>query len=175
VLEAQLVEGILSGVDVRVQLVEGRLEGERRRIAETSPGSMITATITAARIGEPDVGIFVDEGPDELGEGGVDKVVDQSDNGGPSGGSVAGHVQLHHAEHLHALLLVVAGNGLRTQQTTFLSSIGMEFNVTEATEVVLDEDTEKLPRRSWIQRRRRRHQGISLWDLRRWNLRGRPR
>jgi hypothetical protein len=75
-----------------------------------------------------DVEVGLDEVPVELGEGGVDKVLDDTNALSRALLDPGGHVHLQHSADLDALLLVRLGDGLRAEGTALLGRVPVELD-----------------------------------------------
>ena len=113
---------ILSGVDAGVGL---GLEDTGGGVTSPVVGGVVGATVTAA-VGPPgEVGVLVNNGGDESGEGGIGVVVDDPDL--EVGLSVSGHVNVEHGVNGDALVLVDLSDGLAAQKADLLSSVPLEL------------------------------------------------
>lgn len=132
VIETQVLDQVLAGVDFLVGIFKVGLDDKGRRIAVLAGGSVIRARVAALGQRVRDVAVSFDDGLDELGQRGVDEVRNHADGFGLAVRQrllhVARHVLLDHGLDLRSFLGVGLEYRLAAQQPALLGGVPVELD-----------------------------------------------
>lgn len=132
VVERQVLDVVVGGVDVVVAVLESRLDDKCGWIAGLGGRCVVRAGVSTLGLDEGDIAVLDDDLLDELGQLRVDVVDDDADALRLSGLdgllNVSGHVLLQHGLDIAALLLILGEDCLAPQQTTLFGRVPVELD-----------------------------------------------
>jgi len=132
VIERQILNLILGGVDLLIAVLEVTLDDESARIASLGSAGMVAAGVAALGKHEGDVAVGGDNLLDEGGQAGVDVVGDYAHALGLSRRQrlldVARHILLQHSLDVAAGALVRLEDSLAAEQAALLGAVPVELD-----------------------------------------------
>lgn len=148
VFERKSVDGITSGVDERVRVLESRLDNKGRGVAHLGGRGVVRAGVSTLGFNKGDLGVRSDDLLDKLSEARVNKISDNTKRLGTTTVegllNESGHVLLEHSCDLYLTLGVLRENCLGSEKTSFFGRVPVKLNSVVGSETIADQSAEGL-------------------------------